>query len=357
MNIALNLVRILFVIMGILLLSTSTVFTNTGSLMAAGYSFNSLGLGIGCLFALFLIGADFALRKYKLKTMNLVFLGLFVGYLMGQILVLIFNSFYSSLLLAGFYPSTLEITKMGLAILGTYIGCITTLRASENFAFSLPFIKLHILSDKKKDLLLDSSILGDPRVIDLAASGLVDSHLIIPKFIIKDLYAQLESSDEAIRTRAKKSLESLKRIEELSDVEIRYTETDFAEIPDIMGKLIKLARQTDANIISSDISRVQTAALEGIKIINLNSLSNALKPLTEAGELIKIKIQRYGKEPRQGVGYLEDGTMVVVNGGGDYIGENIDAYVLSIKHTSSGRMIFCNAVEEGEPVYPGNMNV
>ena len=88
------------------------------------------------------------------------------------------------------------------------------------------------------------------------------------------------------------------------------------------------------------------ASIEGIRIINIHSLSNALKPLMQAGEFIKIKMQRYGKEPRQGVGYLDDGTMVVVNGGGNYIGETIDAKVLSVKHTTSGRMIFCNAIDE-----------
>ena len=89
------------------------------------------------------------------------------------------------------------------------------------------------------------------------------------------------------------------------------------------------------------------ASIEGVQIINLHSLSNALKPLMETGEMIKIKVQRYGKEPRQGVGYLDDGTMVVINGGGNFIGEVIDAQVLSVKHTSSGRMIFCNAFEAG----------
>jgi uncharacterized protein YacL len=93
--------------------------------------------------------------------------------------------------------------------------------------------------------------------------------------------------------------------------------------------------------------------IEGITVVNLHALSNALKPLMQGGELIRIKIQRYGKEPRQGVGYLEDGTMVVVNGGGDYIGDTIEARVLSVKHTSSGRMIFCNVAEEGaEGEYP-----
>src|ERR1044072_7233269 len=103
----------------------------------------------------------------------------------------------------------------------------------------------------------------------------------------------------------------------------------------------------NTNIITSDINRIQQASIEGVRIINIHLLSNALKPLTQAGEFINIKIQRYGKEPRQGVGYLDDGTMVVVNGGAEFIGETIKAQVLSVKHTSSGRMIFCNAAEEG----------
>jgi len=117
-------------------------------------------------------------------------------------------------------------------------------------------------------------------------------------------------------------------------------------VKDTMSKMVRLARLIDANIMTADISRVQMSSVEGVRIINLHTLSNALKPLMQAGENIKIKIQRYGKEPRQGVGYLEDGTMVVVNGGGQFIGETIDAQVLSVKHTSSGRMIFCNALDD-----------
>src|SRR3989338_9826200 len=139
----------------------------------------------------------------------------------------------------------------------------------------------------------------------------------------------------------------------MPDLHMRSNDTDFPETKDIMGKLIRLARLFDANILTADISRIQMANIEGVRIINLHNLSNALKPLMQAGEHIKIKIQRYGKEPRQGVGYLDDGTMVVVNGGGQYIRQTIDAQVLSVKHTTSGRVIFCNAAdEEGEyPIY------
>ena len=174
----------------------------------------------------------------------------------------------------------------------------------------------------------------------------------MPRFIIKELYAQAEIGEELPKGRAKRCLEVIKKLESVPDLELRYNDTDFPEVKDLMGKIVRLARLLDANILSADISRVQMATIEGITVVNIHALSNALKPLMEGGELIRIKIQRYGKEPRQGVGYLEDGTMVVVNGGGDYIGDTIEARVLSVKHTSSGRMIFCNvADEEGEAPY------
>jgi uncharacterized protein YacL len=182
---------------------------------------------------------------------------------------------------------------------------------------------------------------------------MIDHHLVLPRFLIKDLYIQAEAQDEVSRSKAKRSLEIAKKLEAVPGLDLRYNDTDFPDVKDPMSKMVRLARLLDANIITADISRVQMAAIEGVRVINLHTLSNALKPLMQAGEHIKIKIQRYGKEPRQGIGYLEDGTMVVVNGGGEYIGEVIDAKVLSVKHTTSGRMIFCNAQDEegGYPAY------
>ena len=136
-------------------------------------------------------------------------------------------------------------------------------------------------------------------------------------------------------------------MEEIPQQGLRYNDTDFPDAKDMTSKLIRLARLIDANILTADINRVEIASIEGVEIINLHSLSTALKPLREMGEVIKIKVQRLGKEPRQGVGYLEDGTMVVINGGGNYIDQVIDAQVLSVKHTTSGRMIFCNVIERG----------
>ncbi len=271
---------------------------------------------------------------------------------MGQALVLTFNSVLSiSTTTFTLMPQAIEIIKIALFLFGLYLGTIMTLRASDELYVSIPFVKFTPTAQKKKDIIIDSSILSDSRIIDLAASGLVDHHLILARFMIKELYAQAEMAVETTKVKARRCLDTLKKLEELPELELRYNDTDFPEIKDQTGKIIRLARLLDANILTADISRIESATIEGVRIINLHTLSNALKPLMLAGEHIKIKIQRYGKEPRQGVGYLEDGTMVVVNGGGDFIGEQIEAQVLSVKHTSSGRMIFCNAIDGEYPEY------
>jgi uncharacterized protein YacL len=306
-----------------------------------------VGIIIGTVFGFLLIGFDLLFKRFNLRSFNIAVVGIFIGYLMGQALVLIFDAVLDiSRISIIFQPQTLEIIKIALFLFGVYLGTIMTLRSSDELYVSIPFVKFSPSAQKKKDLIVDPSVLSDARIIDLAATGLLDHQLIISRFTVKELYAFSEIGDEVSKSKARRSLDVIKKLEAIPDLDLRFNDTDFPEVKDIQGKLVRLARLLDGNILTADIGRVQTALVEGIRYVNIHSLSNALKPLMQAGEHIKIKIQRYGKEPRQGVGYLDDGTMVVVNGGGNYIGETIDAKVLSVKHTSSGRMIFCNACDE-----------
>lgn len=343
MNISLVFTRIFFFILSVFFITIYMIGATIGNVTVNAL----IGVIIGIVFAFLLFGFDIIFRRFNLRSFNIAIIGLFIGYLMGQALVLILHTIlHISSKTFVLMPQITEILKIALFLFGLYLGTLMTLRASDELYVSIPFVKFTAIAQKKKDLLIDSSILADSRIIDLAASGLVDHHLVIPRFIIKELYAQVEMSEEPTKAKAKRCIETLKKLEEISTLELRYNDTDFPEIKDQTSKLFRLARLLDANILSADISRIQSASIEGIRIINLHALSNALKPLMQAGEQIRIKIQRYGKEPRQGVGYLDDGTMVVVNGGGDFIGEIIEAQVLSVKHTSSGRMIFCNAFDQ-----------
>lgn len=348
MNLALAFTRILFVILSIFFM---TVYTISGR---DGYTAANFGKGVlfGVILGALLIGFDILFRRFNLRAFNTAIIGLFIGYLMGQALVLILSAILQiSSASIHLNDQTLEILKIVLFLFGVYLGTLMTLKAADELYVNIPFVKFSPVAHKKKDLLLDASILSDARIIDVASSGLFDNHLVIPRFLIKELYAASELGDEMARTKAKRALEVAKKLEAIPDLELRYNDTDFPDVKEPMSKMVRLARLTDANILTGDISRVQIATIEGVRIINIHTLSNALKPLMQAGEQISIKIQRYGKEPRQGIGYLDDGTMVVVNGGGQFIGETIDAQVLSVKHTTSGRMIFCNAAD-AEGRYP-----
>ena len=350
MNLALAFARTFFVVLSIFFMTIYMVSNPMGSTTMNAF----IGVLIGVAFGAILIGFDILFRRYNLRSFNISIIGLFIGYFMGKALILVFDSILDiSTISVHLAPQVIEIVKIALFLFGLYLGTIMTLKASDELYISIPFVKFTPTAQRKKDLLVDGSVLADARIIDLAASGLVDQHLVIPRFIMKDLYAQVESTDEGLKAKAKRALEVVKKLEASPSLKMRYNDTDFPDIKDQMNKMVRLARLLDANILSADISHIQMSVIEGVRIVNIHTLSNALKPLMQTGEQIKIKIQRYGKEPRQGVGYLDDGTMVVVNGGGDYIGEIINAQVLSVKHTTSGRMIFCNANENQPPSSTG----
>lgn len=340
MGISLSLIQILFSVICILFSVTFTTHYFEG-----GFQWINVAVGLlgGAILAGLLFGVDLIFRRFNLRTFNTAILGLFFGYLMAQAILFSLSGIMGwDVTSSDFMP-----IRFLVFLACAYIGVSMTVQAAEEIRVSIPFIEFKQMSHKKKDILVDLSILSDPRIIDLASTGLLDHHLIIPRFSVKELYAQAETGDEMTKSKARRSLDMIKKLESLPFLDLRYVDTDFPEIKEPMAKLIRLARFMDTHIITSDINRIQQASIEGVRIINIHMLSNALKPITQAGESISIKIQRYGKEARQGVGYLEDGTMVVVNGGAEFIGETIKAYVLSVKHTSSGRMIFCNAAEEG----------
>lgn len=319
-------------------------------MLSGGFDPANFGIGVGIGLAVFagLMVLERAAKFFSLRSFNVAMLGLFFGYLMGQAMVLILTAILS-IGQAAPAGEVYVVLKVIIYMFSTYLGVMMTLKASEELYVSIPFVKFHPSTQKKRDLLVDQTALLDPRMIDLAASGLIDNQLLIPRFLLKEFYNNLESVDDTSKSRARRGLEVLKKMESMQHLGIRFIETDFPEISDLDDKVVRLSRLTNTNIITSDQNRIKQSAIEsneGVRVINLNTLANSLKPLSQSGETIEIKIQRYGKEPGQGVGYLEDGTMVVVNGGAEYIGRCIRSHVLSVKHTSSGRMIFCNAAED-----------
>ncbi len=313
----------------------------------ASFSRGLLGVGLGTALGFLLVGFDLAFKRFNLRSFNVAIVGIFIGYLMGQALVFILSAILSiSKASIALHPQTLEIIKISLFLFGTYLGTLMTWRASDELYVSIPFVKLSLTSQKKKYLIIDQSVLFDPRIVDFCATGILDHSLVVPRFIIKELYAFAELGDEMAKIKPRKAIETFKKLEGMPGLDLKINDTDFPDIKELCDKTLRLARLLDANLLTSEMGKVQTSSFDKVKIINLHTLSTALKPLMQGGESIKIRVQRTGKEPKQGVGYLEDGTMVVINGGGAYLSKTVDAKVLSVKHTVSGRMIFCNLLDD-----------
>lgn len=299
------------------------------------------GVILSALFVSFGFFAEWFFSKFGLQRVNTVSLGLLCGFLLGSALNLTFSTLTSSLALQ-LAKIEVDLITVSTYLFSSYLAVSLALAANENIQAIVPFVQFNPKRVKDKKLILDISILSDPRALDLCASGILDRRVIVPDFVVRELNELAESVDEQNKARAKQSLEVLKKLENLAELELRYEGGHQAENTDGSTELVRLARNLDANILTTGISQLQSSNHEGVRIINLNTLSSALKPIMQTGEFLKIKIQRTGKEALQGVGYLEDGTMVVVNGAGDFVGDLVDAKVLSVKHTASGRMVFCN---------------
>lgn len=298
----------------------------------------------GLVSCLVIVGSKF-LKETSLKSLNIVVIGLFLGYLMTHLLFSMIRT-VDSVGLFEFPKNYLLLTKMSIYLVCSYLGMVFVHKAQDSWTLSIPFVRLIPAVDRKKDFLLDQAVLTDPRLIDLAATGLFDQRLILPRFVLFECKKGLDQEGDLDKQKSRRILEIVQRLEEIPGLNLRIDEHDFPEIKEVQYKLVQLARLLDAHILTSDPSGINSTSYEGLKWINLFSLSNALKPIVQMGETFQIKIQRYGKEPLQGVGYLDDGTMVVVNGGSEFLGEMIPVQVLSVKHTPTGRMIFCNSSKE-----------
>jgi uncharacterized protein YacL len=188
--------------------------------------------------------------------------------------------------------------------------------------------------------LLDTSVLIDGRIADICEAQFVDGVLGVPQFVLHELQMVADSSDALKRQRGRRGLEVLQRIQKMPQVEVRILEDDFPQAGDVDHKLVELARRTGAKIVTNDFNLNKVATVQGFPVLNVNQLANALKPAVLAGELMRVFILREGKEPNQGVAYLDDGTMVVVDGARRMVNKSVDVIVTSVHQTTAGKMIF-----------------
>ncbi|HEY8463744.1 MAG TPA: PIN domain-containing protein [Bacillota bacterium] len=193
--------------------------------------------------------------------------------------------------------------------------------------------------------ILDTSAIIDGRIADLSKTGFLEGILVIPGFVLSELQKIADSADPLRRNRGRRGLDLLNQMQKESGVTLRIFDRDYEELTEVDTKLLKLAREMEAKVITNDFNLNKVAELYGVQVLNINDLSNAIKPVVLPGEEMSVHILRDGKEHGQGIGYLDDGTMIVVEGGKSYIGLDIEILVTSVLQTSAGRMIFAKPKE------------
>ena len=202
---------------------------------------------------------------------------------------------------------------------------------------------------QKRYRILDTSVIIDGRIADVCETGFLDGTLVIPQFVLKELQLVADSADSLKRNRGRRGLDILQKIQKMSGVDVAISDIDFPEVREVDLKLIELARTLQGKIVTNDFNLNKVAQLRGVDVLNINELANALKPVVLPGEFMKVFILKEGKEYNQGVAYLDDGTMVVVDNARRMISKNIDIVVTSVLQTTAGKMIFGRYIE-GPPV-------
>ena len=195
--------------------------------------------------------------------------------------------------------------------------------------------------------ILDTSVIIDGRIADVCDTGFMDGTLVIPQFVLKELQLVADSGDSLKRNRGRRGLDILQKIQKMAGVEVTVSDVDFPEIKEVDLKLIELARTLQGKIVTNDFNLNKVAQLRGVEVLNVNELANSLKPVVLPGEIMKVFILKEGKEYSQGVAYLDDGTMVVVDNARKMIGKTIDVVVTSVLQTTAGKMIFGRYIEPG----------
>ena len=290
--------------------------------------------GVGAL-----LGAAIILFEWKLRTVSLKrLIGAAIGSFLGICGAYLFALVIRNSIPEGHTQSFLQILVM---LLMAYVGLIVGANKGDllNLA-ALGGIFGGEKQGKKSYKILDTSVIIDGRIADIAETGFLDGIIVTPQFVLRELQLVADSADSLKRNRGRRGLDILQRLQKVANLQIQIVEDDFPAVREVDLKLIELAKVYEGKIITNDFNLNKVAQLQGVEVLNINELANSLKPIVLPGETMRVFILKEGKEYNQGVAYLDDGTMVVVDNARKMIGKTIDVSVTSVLQTTAGKMIF-----------------
>ena len=297
--------------------------------------------------AIAVILCDMLVPRKSLAAISGLFFGLVVGIVVAFGLSLIVDLLVKANIpggeLSAAGKSLLSAVKLAIGVICCYLAVSFILQTKDDIRFVIPYVEFAKETKGTVPLILDTSVIVDGRIADIANTRIIESELVVPRFVLHELQTIADSNDKLKRTRGRRGLDMLNKLQTNENVEIKILDVE----PDRKGEklevddmLVDLAKLLGGKVVTNDYNLNKVAQLRGVTVININDLANALKPVVLPGESLAIKVVKSGEEAGQGIGYLEDGTMVVAEGGRDCIGETVQLTVTSVLQTSAGRMIF-----------------
>lgn len=294
---------------------------------------------IGGFVGILIVLIDVFFKQYTVRNILAVILGLALGLMTHRLFMMV-------VAYAHFAPEVMRNFGIATAIIFSYLGIITILRGQDEFSLMIPFVHLDSKGPGEEMIVLDTSVIIDGRIADIANTHFLSSKLILPRFVLKELQLIADSSDPLKRARGRRGLDVLNAIQSNPNITVKIHELDFPEFNTVDAKLVRMGQVLQAKVFTNDYNLNKVAELQGVKVLNINDLANALKPVVMPGEEMEIKILKEGKEHEQGVAYLDDGTMVVVDNGKRRLGHTVKVTITSVLQTQAGRMIFAKLSDD-----------
>ncbi|MDQ3071464.1 MAG: PIN domain nuclease, partial [Acidobacteriota bacterium] len=302
----------------------------------------AINAGFGAVLALLIVLAETRLRETSVTHM----LGALIGAAIGLGLA---RTISAALFWADSTDGRVMFFHSLLLLVLPYLGLVLGARRGEWLEPARLVSLFRETQPQRRYRILDTSVIIDGRIADICETSFLDGTLVVPQFVLKELQAVADSSDPMKRNRGRRGLDILQKVQKMANVDVLITDTDFPQVREVDSKLIELARVMQAKIVTNDFNLNKVAQLRGVDVLNINELANALKPVVLPGEQMKVFILKEGKEFNQGVAYLDDGTMVVVDNARRMISKNIDIVVTSVLQTTAGKMIFGRYIEPAQP--------
>lgn len=316
-------------------IATGALFYLERTDLVAGVTnfFLILAVGLGVILG------DIITRDKQITTISAVYFGLLLGFLLSTL----FWAALEPIIKAYFPPQATDMGRLFITVIMCYITVSLLVQTKDEFRFIIPYVEFSKQTKGAKPLVLDTSVIIDGRIADICDTGIIDTRMIVPRFVLQELQGIADSSDKIKRNRGRRGLDILKRMQSNTKIELVMHEGNLAELRDVHKvdeRLVVMAKVLSARVVTNDFNLNKIAQLQGVDVINLNELANSLKLVALPGEALSVKIVKQGDQIGQGVGYLEDGTMVVVEQGRSALGQEVPITVTSVLQTPAGRMIF-----------------